>query len=322
MGIPTVMGRLVEPAPLQVLEPLFDPYFSESSFGFRPGRGAHDALRQARQYVAQGRSIVVDLDWEKFFDRVQPDVLMGRVARRVKDKRVLALIGRFLRAGMMQNGVGVRREEGMPQGGPLSPLLANILLDDLDKELEKRGQQFGRYAADCNSYVKSEAAGQRVMASVTEFLEKRLKLQVNRQKSAGGHVRERKFLGYRLLEGGALGVAPQSQEKLKGDLRELTRRNGGQSLEPVSGAVNEKLTGWVQYFHLARRKSVLEDLSQWLRRRGRSLKLKPCRRTCAIARFLMKAGESERSAWLLALSGKGWWRLADTPQAHRAMSLS
>jgi RNA-directed DNA polymerase len=160
------------------------------------------------------------------------------------------------------------------------------------------------------------------MASVTEFLEKRLKLQVNRQKSAGGHVRERKFLGYRLLEGGALGVAPQSQEKLKGDLRELTRRNGGQSLEPVSGAVNEKLTGWVQYFHLARRKSVLEDLSQWLRRRGRSLKLKPCRRTCAIARFLMKAGESERSAWLLALSGKGWWRLADTPQAHRAMSLS
>ena len=322
LGIPTAMDRLIEQAMLQVLEPLFDPYFSESSFGFRPGRGAHDALRQASEYVAQGRSIVADLDLEKFFDRVQHDVLMVRVARRVKDKRVLALIGRFLRAGMMQNGVCVRREEGTPQGGPLSPLLANILLDDLDKELEKRGHWFCRYADDCNIYVKSETAGQRVMASVTEFLEKQLKLKVNRPKSAVGHVRERKFLGYRLLEGGALGVAPQSQEKLKGDLRELTRRNGGQSLEQVIGAVNEKLTGWIQYFHLARMKSVLEDLSQWLRRRVRSLKLKQCRRTYAIACFLMKEGESERSAWMLALSGKGWWRLADTPQAHRAMSLS
>ena len=252
LGIPTVVDRLVQQALLQVLEPIYEPTFSEGSYGFRPGRGAHDALRQASQYVAEGRSIVVDLDLEKFFDRVQHDVLMERVARQVRDKRVLALIGRFLRAGMMQNGVCVRREEGTPQGGPLSPLLANILLDDLDKELEKRGHHFCRYADDCNIYVKSEAAAQRVMASVTEFLEQGLKLKVNRQKSAVGHVSERKFLGHRLLAGGALGVAPQSQERLKDTLLELTSRNAGKSLGEVIKQVNQKFTGWIQYFQMAR----------------------------------------------------------------------
>jgi len=214
LGIPTVVDRLVQQAVLQVLEPIFDPNFSESSYGFRPGRGAHQALRQASQYVGEeGRIFVVDLDLEKFFDRVQHDVLMARVGRKVRDQRLLALIGRFLRAGMMQNGVCVRREEGTPQGGPLSPLLANILLEDLDKELEKRGHRFCRYADDCNIYVKSEASGQRVMTSVTGFLEQRLKLKVNRQKSAVGHVSERKFLGHRLLTGGELGVAPQESGK-------------------------------------------------------------------------------------------------------------
>ena len=316
-----MVDRLVQQALLQVLEPIYDPTFSEGSYGFRPGRGTHDALRQASEYVAEGRSIVVDLDLEKFFDRVQHDVLMARVSRRVKDKRVLAIIGRFLRAGMMQNGVCVRREEGTPQGGPLSPLLANILLDDLDKELEKRGHQFCRYADDCNLYVKSEAAGQRVMASVSEFLEQRLKLKVNRQKSAVGHVSERKFLGHRLLAGGELGVAPQSQERLKDTLRELTSRSAGQSLPEVVRQVNQKFTGWIQYFRMARMKGFMQDVGQWLRRRLRCLRLKQCRRTHAIARFLMCLGESERSAWMLALSGKGWWRLADTPQAHRAMNL-
>jgi RNA-directed DNA polymerase len=322
LGIPTVVDRLVQQALLQVLEPLYEPTFSEGSYGFRPGRGAHEALRQASGYVAQGRSIVVDLDLEKFFDRVQHDVLMARVSRRVKDKRVLALIGRFLRAGMMQNGVCVRREEGTPQGGPLSPLLANILLDDLDKELEKRGHRFCRYADDCNIYVKSEAAGQRVMASVTEFLEQRLKLKVNRQKSAVGQVRERKFLGHRLLAGGELGVAPQSQERLKDALRELTSRSAGQSLPKVIGQVNQKFTGWIQYFRMARMKGWMQDIGQWLRRRLRCLRLKQCKRVPAIARFLMELGESRDSAWKLAASGKGWWRLADTPQSHRAMSLS
>jgi len=316
-----VVDRLVQQALRQALEPLYEPTFSEGSYGFRPGRGAHDALRQASQYVAEGRSIVGDLDWEKFFDRVQHDVWMARVSRRVKDKRVLALLGRFLRAGMRQNGVCVRREEGPPQGGPLSPLRANILLDDVDKELEERGHRFCRYAGDGNIYVKSEAAGQRVMTSVTEFLEQRLKLKVNRQKSAVGHVSERKFLGHRLLSGGELGVAPQSQERLKDTLRELTRRNAGKSLQGVIEPVNPKFTGWIQYFRMARMKGLRQDIGQWLRRRLRCLRLKPCKRTHAIARFLMHRGESEPSAWRLALSGKGWWRLADTPQANRAMSL-
>ena len=322
LGIPTAVDRLVQQALLPVLEPIYDPTFSEGSYGFRPGRGAHEALRQASEYVAEGRSIVVDLDLEKFFDRVQHDVLMARVSRRVKDKRVLALIGRFLRAGMMQNGVCVRREEGTPQGGPLSPLLANILLDDLDKELEKRRHRFCRYADDCNIYVKSEAAGQRVMTSVTEFLEQRLKLKVNRQKSAVGHVSERKFLGHRLLSGGELGVAPQSQERLKDALRELTSRSAGQSLPEVIRRVNQKFTGWIQYFRMARMKGFMQDIGQWLRRRLRCLRLKQCKRVPAIARFLMELGESRDSAWKLAASGKGWWRLADTPQSHRAMSLS
>jgi RNA-directed DNA polymerase len=322
LGIPTVVDRLVQQALLQVLEPIYEPSFSEGSYGFRPGRGAHDALRQASKYVAEGRSIVVDLDLEKFFDRVQHDVLMVRVSRRVKDKRVLVLIGRFLRAGMMQNGVCVRREEGTPQGGPLSPLLANILLDDLDKELEKRGHRFCRYADDCNIYVKSEAAGQRVMTSVTEFLEERLKLKVNRQKSAVGHVSERKFLGHRLLSGGDLGVAPQSQERLKNTLRELTSRSAGQSLPEVIRQVNQKFTGWIQYFRMARMKGLMQDIGQWLRRRLRCLRLKQCKRARAIAQFLMNLGESKDSAYKLGGSGKGWWRLADTPQAHRAMSLN
>jgi RNA-directed DNA polymerase len=322
LGIPTVVDRLVQQALLQELEPIYDPTFSEGSYGFRPGRGAHGALRQASEYVAEGRSIVVDLDLEKFFDRVQHDVLMARVSRRVKDKRVLALIGRFLRAGMMQNGVCVRREEGTPQGGPLSPLLANILLDDLDKELERRGHRFCRYADDCNIYVKSEAAGQRVMASVTEFLEQKLKLKVNRQKSAVGPVSERKFLGHRLLEGGKLGVAPQSEARLKSSLKELTDRNGGKSLPTVIREVNQRFGGWIQYFRMAQMKGRMRDIGQWLRRRLRSLRLKQCKRTHAIARFLMELGVREDSAWMLASSGKGWWRLADTPQAHRGMSLA
>lgn len=322
LGIPTVVDRLVQQAMLQVLEAILDPNFSESSYGFRPGRGAHQALRQSSQYVAEGRVYVVDLDLEKFFDRVQHDVLMARVSRKIKDKRVLALIGRFLRAGMMQNGVCVRREEGTPQGGPLSPLLANILLDDLDKELEARGHKFCRYADDCNIYMRSEAAGRRVLGSVTEFLEKRLKLKVNRDKSAVGKISERKYLGHRLLENGTLGVAPQSRERLKTSLKELTSRSAGKSFQSVVQAVNQKLTGWIQYFRMARMKGILEEIAQWLRRRLRCIKLKQCRKTPAIARFLMGLGVREDSAWMLASSGKGWWRLADTPQAHRGMSLS
>jgi RNA-directed DNA polymerase len=208
LGIPTVKDRLVQQAILQVLTPLLDPTFSPSSYGFRPKRSAHQALCDAREHVAKGYNIVVDIDLEKFFDRVNHDVLMNRLGRHIGDKRMLALIGRFLRAGLMDNGVCREREEGTPQGGPLSPLLANLMLDDLDKELEARGHRFCRYADDCNIYVQSVKAGERVMASVTAFLEKKLQLRVNRDKSAVAQVSERKFLGHRLLSGGRLGIAP------------------------------------------------------------------------------------------------------------------
>lgn len=215
LGIPTVKDRLVQQALLQVLTPLLDPTFSSSSYGFRPGKGAHDALMAARDYVAQGYGIVVDIDLEKFFDRVNHDVLMNRLGRHVGDKRMLAIIGRFLRAGLMDNGVCMEREEGTPQGGPLSPLLANLLLDDLDKELEARGHRFCRYADDCNIYVQSSKAGERVMTSVTGFLEKKLKLRVNRDKSAVAPTSERKFLGHRLLAGGRLGIASGSLQRAR-----------------------------------------------------------------------------------------------------------
>jgi len=215
LGIPTVIDRLVQQAFLQVLTPILDPTFSSSSYGFRPGRSAHDALHAAKEHVAEGYSTVVDIDLEKFFDRVNHDVLMNRLGRHVGDKRMLKTIGRFLRAGLMSDGVCLSREEGTPQGGPLSPLLANLMLDDLDKELEQRGHRFCRYADDCNIYVQSPKAGERVMASAVRFLEEKLHLRVNRLKSAVAHVSERKFLGHRLLSGGRLGIAPQSLKRAR-----------------------------------------------------------------------------------------------------------
>ena len=215
LGIPTVIDRLVQQAFLQVLGPILDPTFSPSSYGFRPGKSAHGALHAAKEHVAEGYTTVVDIDLEKFFDRVNHDVLMNRLGRHVGDKRMLQIIGRFLRAGLMSDGVCVSREEGTPQGGPLSPLLANLMLDDLDKELESRGHRFCRYADDCNIYVQSIKAGERVMASATKFLEDKLHLRVNRLKSAVAHVSERKFLGHRLLGGGRLGIAPQSLKRAR-----------------------------------------------------------------------------------------------------------
>jgi RNA-directed DNA polymerase len=321
LGIPTVVDRLVQQAILQVLEPLLDPSFSGSSFGFRPGRGAHDALRQAREFVTDGRNIVVDIDLERFFDRVNHDMLMARLAQRIGDTRLLGVIRRFLEVGMMKGGVCVERHEGTPQGGPLSPLLANLLLDDLDKELERRGHRFCRYADDCNIYVRSKAAGERVMASVTAFLEGRLQLRVNQQKSAVAPVEERSFLGHRILRAGFLGIAPKSLARMKARLRTITRRNRGIALERMIAEVNAFVTGWVTYFRYARAKTVLHDLDQWLRRKLRCVELKLCKRTMAVARFLQKCGVPEWRAWLLALSGKGWWRMAGSPQAAEAMSI-
>jgi RNA-directed DNA polymerase len=320
LGIPTVVDRLVQQALLQVLDRLWDPTFSDSSFGFRPGRGAHQGLAQASRYVAEGGTVVVDLDLEKFFDRVNHDILMSRVARRVGDKRVLRIIRRFLEVGLLQHGVCVERYEGTPQGGPLSPLLANLLLDDLDRELERRKHKFCRYADDCNIYVQSQAAGERVLASVTKFLEGRLRLRVNRQKSAAASVWERKFLGHRLLGNGTLTIAPKSLDRAKERVREITRRNRGVSFERMVRELNSFLLGWVTYYRHAKARRDLTTLSGWVRRKLRCVRLKQRKRAKGIAEFLSSLGISRDQRWTVAASGKGWWRMAHLPVTQQAMN--
>lgn len=320
LGIPTVVDRLVQQAILQVLEKILDPTFSTSSFGFRPRRGAHDALAQASHYVSAGRPIVVDLDLEKFFDRVNHDILMSRLARRIGDRRLLRIIRRFLEAGMLQNGVCVERHEGTPQGGPLSPLLANLLLDDLDRELDRRGHKFCRYADDCNIYVRSLAAGERVLASVTKYLEEHLKLRVNRSKSAVASVKERKFLGHRLLADGTQTIAPKSLERARDRVREITRRNRGVSFEQLVKELNSFLTGWVTYFRHAKAKSPLTELGSWVRHKLRCVRLKQRKRAKSIAEFLHGLGVPWNRCWTTAACGKGWWRMAQSPAAQEGMS--
>ena len=319
LGIPTVVDRFVQQAILQVLDPILDPTFSKSSYGFRPGRGAHHALKQAQEYVKDGNRIVVDLDLEKFFDRVNHDILMARLARRIGDKRLLRIVRGFLEAGMMKDGVCVGRDEGTPQGGPLSPLLANLFLDDLDKELEKRGHRFCRYADDCNIYVRTRAAGERVMTSVTQFLTKKLKLRVNQDKSAVAPTHERKFLGYRLLTQGTLTIALKSLDRVRERIRQLTRRNRGRSLEAVIRQLNEFLNGWVVYYRHAAMQAHLTDLDIWVRRKLRCYRLKQRKRTKPIADYLIQLGVPPQRAWPLAKSSKGWWCLSRNPVIHEAM---
>jgi len=320
LGIPTVVDRLVQQAILQVLEKYLDPTFSPSSYGFRSGRGAHDALAQASAYVAEGRTVVVDLDLEKFFDRVNHDILMSRLARRVDDKRLLRIVRRFLEAGMMQSGVCVARHEGTPQGGPLSPLLANLLLDDLDRELERRGHKFCRYADDCNIYVQSLAAGERVLASVTKYLEERLQLRVNRDKSAAAFVWDRKFLGHRLLADGTQTIAPKSLERAQVRIRAIARRNRGVSFEQLVKELNSFVTGWVAYFRYAKAKSHLTEMGSWIRRKLRCVRLKQRKRAKSITVFLHGLGVPWDRCWTTASSGKGWWRMAHTPAAQEGMN--
>jgi RNA-directed DNA polymerase len=310
LGIPTVVDRLIQQALHQVLSPLFEPGFSESSYGFRPSRNAHQAVAQARAYVREGRRWVVDIDLEKFFDRVNHDILMSRVARKVKDKRVLRLIRRYLQAGMMSGGMVSVRAEGTPQGGPLSPLLSNILLDELDKELERRNHKFCRYADDCNIYVRSRVAGERVMGSVSKFLGQRLGLQVNAEKSAVARPWERKFLGYTQTrhKQPRLKVAGEAVKRLKAKLRMKIREAKGRNLEKFIKELAPVLRGWINYYRLAEVKGIFEELDGWLRRKLRSLLWRRWKRPFRRAKNLMKRGLGEARAWRSASNGRGpWW---------------
>lgn len=310
LGIPALVDRLIQQALLQVLQPIFEPGFSESSYGFRPARNAHQAVQAAQRYVRAGKRFVVDLDLEKFFDRVNHDILMSRVARKVKDKRVLKLIRRYLQAGLMQDGLIKPRTQGSPQGGPLSPLLSNILLTDLDRELARRGHSFCRYADDCNVYVSSLAAAEHAMAEITQFLEERLKLKVNAQKSACARPWERKFLGYSFTahREARLKIAPESLKRLHEKVREHLRAGRGRSLAATIGELTPLLRGWMSYFRLTEVKGALEELDGWIRRKLRGLLWRQWKRPVTRAKALMKQGLREQRAWQSATNGRGaWW---------------
>jgi len=310
LGVPTVVDRLIQQALHQVLQPLFEPTFSDGSFGFRPGRGAHQAVRKAQGYIRAGKRWVVDIDLEKFFDRVNHDVLMARVARQVSDARVLKLIRRFLEAGMMSDGLVEPRTEGTPQGGPLSPLLSNILLNDLDQELERRNLAFCRYADDCNIYVRSRVAGHRVMSGVRTFLEEALKLRINTEKSAVARPWERKFLGFSVTvhRETRLRIAPASVQRLMQKVRDLMRTGRGRSLAHTIEELNPLLRGWITYFRLTDVKGVLEELDSWMRRRLRCLLWRQWKRPATRARKLRALGLSAERARLSAGNGHGpWW---------------
>ena len=310
LGIPTVLDRFIQQALLQVLQPQFDPTFSDASYGFRPGRRAHDAVRRAQAYVQEGRSFVVDVDLEKFFDRVNHDILMGRLAQRIADRRVLRLIRRYLTAGVLANGVVMEREEGTPQGGPLSPLLANVLLDEVDKELERRGHAFVRYADDLNVYVRSQRAGERVMASLRKLFA-RLKLRINESKSMVARATTRKFLGFSFWIAAGRTVrrrlAPQAIARLKQRVRAMTRRTAGQSLAQVCERLGAYLDGWKGYFRFAETPGVFRDLDQWIRHRLRAVQLKHWKCGPVIYRAMIARGMPDLTARRVAAHSGRWW---------------
>jgi group II intron reverse transcriptase/maturase len=311
LGIPTVLDRFIQQALLQVLQPLFDPTFSDASYGFRPGRSAHDAVRRAQAYVQEGRSFVVDIDLEKFFDRVNHDILMGRLARRMADRRVLRLIRRYLNAGVLANGVVIERGEGTPQGGPLSPLLANVLLDEIDKELERRGHAFVRYADDLNVYVRTQRSGERVMTSLRKLFGK-LKLRVNDTKSRVRRATASKFLGFSFWVAAGRRirrrVAPQAIERMKERVRELTRRVAGRSLAQICKSLGKYLTGWKGYFRLAETPGVFADIDGWVHHRLRAVQLKHWKHGRVVYRELIARGLHPDAARRTAIHARRWWR--------------
>ena len=310
LGVPTVVDRLLQQALLQVLQPIFESGFSESSYGFRPGRNAWQAVQAARDHVRSGRGWVVDLDLAKFFDRVNHDLLLARVAREVKDTRVLGLIRRFLEAGLLRDGLVQPRREGTPQGGPLSPLLSNIMLTDLDRELERRGHVFARYADDCNVYLGSQSAAEHAFATTRQYLERELKLQVNLDKSGVARASARDFLGYGLIgrETARLKVAKASVQRLRGRVKGVLRDSRGTSVKAAIEALSPLLRGWTSYFRHVQVKDVWQDLDGWVRRKLRGRLWRHCKRTLARARMLMKRGLTHERAWRSATNGRGaWW---------------
>jgi len=323
LGIPTVLDRLIQQAIAQTLTNIFDPHFSENSFGFRPRKSAHDAVLMANEYMNQGYKYVVDMDLEKFFDKVNHDILMHRVSKRVRDKRVLKLIRLYLQSGIMLNGVAVRNEEGTPRGGPLSPLLANVLLDDLDKELEKRGHKFCRYADDCNVFVKSEMAGQRVMDSITSFLEKKLKLKVNKEKSAVDRPSRRKFLGfsfYNVWGKYNIRIHDKSIKRLKDKVRRVTSRSYSISMEDRIERLNQITTGWVNYFSIAKAKGIMKELDKWIRRRLRMCLWKQWKKPQTKTKNLISLGIPKHKAYEWGNTRKGYWRIASSPILSKSLT--
>lgn len=326
LGIPTVMDRIIQQALYQEIVHAFEPTFSSNSYGFRRGRKAQEAVLRAKQYILEGCEWVVDIDLEKFFDKVNHDILMSKVARKIKDKKILLLIRRFLQAGVMEDGLITTTEEGTPQGGPLSPLLSNIMLDDFDKELEKRGLRFARYADDCNIYVKSEKAGKRVMASAVKFLTIKLKLKVNEQKSAVARPWERKFLGFTFRKGkepGKIAVHESRIKRLKDKIRDLTKKMRGNKLEySIRKFIMPITRGWANYFSLADEKTIFQSLDGWIRRKIRGILWRQWKKPKTRRKKLIALGLKENTARKWAYSSKGPWRMARTYGMHKAVSNS
>ena len=323
LGIPTVQDRLIQQAIAQVLSRIYEPLFSNNSFGFRPRRGAKDAVTKSKQYINEGNRWVIDMDLEKFFDKVNHDILMGKLEKKIKDKRLLSLIRKYLKSGILINGVSVTSAEGTPQGGPLSPLLANIMLDELDKELEKRGHKFCRYADDNNVYVKSKRAGIRVMESMIKLIENKLKLKVNKDKSAVDFVSKRKFLGFSFYfaKGGAeIRIHEKSIKRFKDKIKFYTNRNIGISVESRLKKLNQIMMGWINYYGIANAVAKLKELDKWIRRRLRACIWKQWKKISTRHRNLVKLGINKYKAWEYANTRKGYWRISKSPILSKSLN--
>ena len=320
LGIPTVTDRIIQQAITQVLSPIYEREFSERSYGFRPKRNAQMALRQASEYVIEGRDVVVDMDMKSFFDEVNHDRLMYQLSTKIGDKTLLKLIRKYLRSGILAGGLISQRTKGTPQGSPLSPLLSNIVLDELDKELEKRGHCFVRYADDFSIYVRSHKAGERVKKSISIFITNKLKLKVNEQKSEVCDVDRTVLLGHTILKDGNLIIAKDNVERFKASIRKITRRNRGISFEQIISELNPKLRGWFEYFKHTKSKGLFRELDAWIRRKLRCFRIKQTKRVIGLVRFLKKQGVVTYQSWIIASSGVGWWRKSGTPQIHQAMN--